>query len=93
MLSHFTAPLPQLQAPEMTKYCKYQAELFEEFSTIFKKNTPLDKLMQCVAVTVQKSMKGSHIFGPKVAQIVRNVYSFYLIQSLLPCFKKPLSLL
>jgi len=64
-LSHITALLPQLQAADMTKYCKYQAERFQEFATVFKKNTPLDKKMQCVAVTGQKSIKGCHIFGQK----------------------------
>jgi hypothetical protein len=76
----------------MTKYCKYQAERFKEFATVFQKNTPLDKLMQCVAVMGQKSIKGSHIFGTKVAQMVKNFFTFYETRSLIPCFQKPLSL-
>jgi hypothetical protein len=91
-LSHTTTPLRHLQAADMTKYCKYQAELFKELVTIFKKNTPLDKLMQCVAVIGHKSIRGSHIFGPKVAQIVKTFFTFYEIRSLLPCFQTPLSL-
>jgi hypothetical protein len=73
----------------MTKYCEYQAERFKELASVFKKNTPLDKLMQCVAVTGHKTIQGSHIFGPKVAQLV---ITFDEIRSLLPCFQKLLSL-
>jgi len=86
MLSHITALLPQLQAADMTKYCKYQAERFKKFSTVFKNNTLLGKLKQCVAVMGQKSIKGSHIFGTKVAQIVKNFFSFYEIRSLLALY-------
>lgn len=83
---HSTVLLPQLQAVDMTKYCKYRAERFKELAGVFKKNSPVDKLMQCIAVTGHKNIKGSHIFGPKVAQLV---FTFDEIRSLLPSFQNP----
>jgi hypothetical protein len=73
----------------MTKYCNYQAEPFKELASVFKKTAPLDKPRQCVAVTGHKNIKESHIFGPKVAQLV---FTFDEIRSLLPSFQTPLSL-
>jgi len=86
-LLHNTVLLPQLQAADMTKYCKYQAERFKKFASVFKKNAPLDKLMKCVAVTGHKNIKGWHIFGPKFAQLV---FTFWRNSKFTTVFSKTL---